>query len=113
MVLILPLVDTDSYGNALHDFYIVARGILRRQQAEAGAGCASDGIDRAVVVAPVGVDADLHPLADLHVFQLRFLEVGGHVNVAEVDDAEHRLPGLYDLARFDASLAYHARYRRV
>ena len=42
---ILTLLEHDLHRHALHDLDEVAGGVLRRQQAEAGAGCGGDAVD--------------------------------------------------------------------
>ena len=68
--------------NALHDLREVAGGVVRRQQRIGRAGAVLDAVH------PTGermiferIDGQLATLADAHVGQLRFLQVGQHPHI--------------------------------
>ena len=56
-------VEDDLHRDALHHLDEVAGGVFRRQQAQARAGGAGDGIDVAVDRLAVHIDLDFGPLA--------------------------------------------------
>ncbi|KAG1388314.1 hypothetical protein G6F59_016012 [Rhizopus arrhizus] len=97
-------IDGDAHRHALHDLDPVAAGVLRRQQRERRAGAQAQALDAALVLHVTGVQVglQLHFLAQAHVAQLGFLEVGldphllgrhhGHQGIA-------RLHALADLHR--------------
>ena len=111
---ILPLVEDDLDRDALDDFDVVAGRVLRRQQAVARAARARDVEHAAVVGAAVGVDGDRDGLPGTHVLQLRFLEVGGHPDVAAVErnDGQQLLAGRDVLSRLHGSAADESGHRR-
>ena len=75
-------VETDADGHALHDLDPVAGGVLGRKNGEFGAGAGADAGDLALIgVARKGVDGDRRLLADLHLGEVGFLEVGLDVAV--------------------------------
>src|SRR6516225_11050385 len=55
-VAVLARIENDLYRNPLHDFDVVASGILGRQGAEQWTGGAGNAVD----VAPVGTAARVH-----------------------------------------------------
>ena len=99
---LLEIVEDDLHGHALHDLHVVARGVLRRQEAEAGAAAALEAIDVGRKLdAGVRVDGHGHGLSGLHLGQLRLLEVGDHPNV-RIDQGQQRLTDLHVRADLDA-----------
>ena len=105
MIVVGTGVEHNLDRHALHDFHIVARSILRRQQAEACAAGASDAVDLAVVLASIGIDLNGDALARLHVAQLGFLEVGGNPDVIEIDHFHQFLPRNDVLPDLDRAVA--------
>src|SRR5260221_7428452 len=72
------IVEHDLDGDALHHLDVVARRILRRQQAEGGAAAGLEACDMAVEgLFRIGVDADVDRLPGAHEVELRLLEIGG------------------------------------
>src|ERR1022692_4577361 len=73
-----PIVELDPHRYALHHLDPIARGILRRQQRECGAGSRRHARDMSVVYefAAVQVAAYLGRLTDAQISQLHFLEIG-------------------------------------
>src|SRR5580704_3116844 len=72
------IVEHDLDRNALHHLDEVARGVLRRQQAEGRPTAALEAVDMAMEgLAGIGIDADLDRLSGAHEIELRRLEVGG------------------------------------
>ena len=111
---VLTIFENDFDRDSLDDLHIISRGILRRQDAVTRSAGACDVQDVAVIIAAVGIHVNLHGLAGAHIFQLRFLEVGGHPDVLAVqrDDGHHLLAGHDVLARLDRSLSYDSADRR-
>src|SRR6185369_14189769 len=107
-------VEGDADGNALHHLDPVAGGVLRRQQREGGAGAGPEAGQGAGVfdLLAVHVGGEVDRLADAHVAQLRFLEIGIDPDLVEGDDRHHRRPGLDPLADLDAALGHVATDRR-
>ena len=71
----------------------VAGSVLRRQQGELGAGGRADAFDtRGPGKVRVGVDHHGGLLADLHIGEMNFLEVGFDPGVATGAQGEDRLP---------------------
>ena len=62
----LARVELDAHGDALHHLHVVARRVLRREDAEARAGGAADALDRAVQVEVERVDVHRRRLARVH-----------------------------------------------
>ena len=112
MIVILARLQHNAHRNALHNFYIVAAGILRRQQAEARTGGAAEGIDAAAIVAPGSVGAEGHALAGLHLLQLCFFEIGGDPDVVDGNDGQQLLARLHALAGFHGLAPDDPAYRR-
>src|SRR4029077_8215697 len=73
-ILVLPRVEMDSLWNALHEFHIIPGRILRREQAEGRAGGSPDSSNPAMIFVLIGIHAESHPLAGLHLPELRLLE---------------------------------------
>src|SRR5580704_10058930 len=88
VLIVVGQIDADR--NALDDLNVVSSGVLRRKEAQNGAGCAADLRDLAVVfAAAVGIDADFYVLALAHVLKLRFLEVRGNPDVVKRNERGH------------------------
>ena len=68
----------NAHRHTLDDLDPVARGILRRQQGKRAAGARTDAVDRAAVfhAAAVNIRLNVYRLANAHLVQLGFLEVG-------------------------------------
>src|ERR1700761_4035177 len=70
VLIVVGQIDADR--DTLDDLDVVSSGVLRRKEAQNGAGCAADLRDLAVVfAAAVGIHADFHVLALAHVLELR------------------------------------------
>jgi hypothetical protein len=109
-----PGVEHDLHGHALHDLHEVAGGVLGRQQAEARSGRGGNAVDLAVeLLAAVGIDVHLHPLADAHVLELRLLEVRVIQTCSSGMSVISGWPGLNDLAGLDRLAAHDALDRRL
>ena len=111
VIAVLAWFENDLYRDALHYFHVIARGIFGRQQASARAAGAGDAVHVAFVGAAVGVHLDFSGLAGAHVFQLRFLVIGGDPDFVERDDGEQLLAGLHVHSDFGV-FADHAVHRR-
>ena len=106
------LVEDDLHRHALHHLDVVAGGVLRRQQAEAGAGAGLQTVDMAAQrPVGIGVDGDLDRLARPHVGKLRLLEVGRHPGSADGEIGEG-LVCLHDVADIHRALGHAACLRR-
>src|SRR5690348_2916846 len=112
MVLVLIRIEHDAHGNALHDFHVVARCVLRRKETEAGAARATDRLHFAVVIATGRVHFDIDWLAGFHVLELRFFEVGGDPNVLNIDERHECLTRLHVLPDFGGAMSDDPMYRR-
>src|SRR3954468_11071821 len=109
VIWILPGLQVDLHGNALHDLHEVAGRVLRRQQAELGARGRGDAVDVPLELAAAErVDFDDGLLPRLHRLELRLLEVRGDPDAIQIDDRHERLPGLHDLPGLDGLAANHA-----
>src|SRR6266850_7442828 len=93
-IAILSFLDDDLYGDSLHDLDVIARGILRRKQAEKRARRSGDAVHVALVGPPVGIDVKLYELSGAHEPKLRLLEVGGDPDFFERDNREQLLARL-------------------
>src|SRR4051812_37515132 len=117
MLWILVLFENYFHRDTLHYLHVIPCRILRRQQTETRAGRAAEAVDVSVEIVIKGVDMDLYGLSDAHLFKLGLLEVGGYVNVIEVDESGERLSRLNDLAYFHRTLTHDpvcwSHYRRV
>src|ERR1700682_1130671 len=100
VILILTRLKYDFRGYALHNFYVIARGIFGRQKAEARARCARNALDMAFVLAGKGVDGNSHALPWVHMGELSFLEIGGDPYIVQGHNRQQRLPGLHVHANF-------------
>ncbi len=96
---ILVWLDQDFHRNALHDFDEISGGVLRRQQGLPRTGRSSDGIDHAFELFAIGIHVNANFLTGCDVFELRFLEIRGDVDLIERDDGEKQLSGRNVLAQ--------------
>src|SRR5581483_4507724 len=81
----LALVERNAHRHALHHLDPVAGGVLRRDGREGRAGAAGKAGDHAAVahLAAIEVGGHFRRLADTHMVELSFLEVGIHVHLHE------------------------------
>ena len=77
MLRILITIETNTHWEPLNNFDKVAAGIFRRQKAEQRSRGAREILDRPLVIATEGINVNADRLSRTHVFQLRFLEIGG------------------------------------
>src|SRR5580698_8610436 len=91
MITILARFENNLHGHALNDFYVVSRGILRRQKTKQRSGGPRDAIDMPVVGAAVRVKLDLGFLAHPHVLQLSFFEVRRNPDLVQRHHGEQLL----------------------
>src|SRR5437867_486005 len=94
-VTVLSRLKDDFYGDPLHDFDVVARGIFRRKQAEKRTGRSADAVDVARVAASIGIGIEHHRLTRPDVPKLRLLEISGDPHVLERNHGQQLLAGLY------------------
>ena len=86
MIFIFSGIEHDLDRDALHDFHIISRSIFGRQKTEAGAAGAGDAIDFAVISFAIGINFNGDGLADFHLAELGFFEVGGDPDIIERND---------------------------
>jgi hypothetical protein len=111
---VLALVEHDLHRHALHDLHVVARRVLRGQQAELRARGGRHAVDvAAVLLAAVGIHGDRRGLARAQLDELVLLEVRGDPDVLERDDRQQRLAGLHDLAQLRRAFAHDTGDRRL
>ncbi|MNN68853.1 hypothetical protein D3C81_1845920 [compost metagenome] len=101
-------VDVDSHRYALHDLDPVAGGVLRRQQGKGAAGTGAEAVDGAAVLdaAAVQVGFDLDRLANAHIAQLGFLEVGVDPQLIQRNHRHQRGTRLHALAELYRTLGH-------
>ncbi|MNZ47321.1 hypothetical protein D3C78_650360 [compost metagenome] len=104
----------DAHRHPLDDLDPVAGSVLRRQQGEGAAGTGAEAVDGAAVldVAAVQVGNNIHRLANAHVAQLGFLEVGVDPQLVQGDHRHGRGARLQALAQLHGALGHVARDRR-
>jgi hypothetical protein len=105
-------IEHDFHRDALHNFYVIAGGVLRRQQTQHRTGGPGNRINVAGKGLAVGVDVDFCLLASLHLTKLRFLKICGNPNILQRDDHQQTLALLHDLAGFDLFVGHNAIDRR-
>ena len=107
-------IQLDAHRHALHDLDPVAAGVLRRQQRERAAGAEAEAGDLAVVFDIAAVEVGMHfdRLADAHLGQLGFLEVGFHPDLFQRHDGHQRRARLHALAQLHLALGDVAGHRR-
>ena len=98
-------VERDAHGHALHHLDPVAGGVLGRQQGEGAAGAGVQPGDGAVVGdrAAIQVGGHLDRLADAHLAQLAFLEVGFDPDLVQRHHRHERGAGGHALADLDGA----------
>ena len=111
---VLARVEHDLHRDALHHLHVVARGVFRRQQAEARAGGARDTVDCAAELpAAKGIHFQFYLLPGAHLRELVFLVIRHHPEVVCGDQGQQGRPRLDNLPRLDALLANDAADRRT
>src|SRR5437879_5247988 len=107
MFRILTFLENDLHWESLHYLYIVACGILGRQQTVAGSARAGKIQNVAIVDAAVGVNGNFDGLAGPHVRQLCFFEISGDPDIWAIQrNDRHQLLARRDvLAWLDRSLS--------
>jgi hypothetical protein len=85
MILQFGRVQRNAHRHALDDLDPVAAGILRRQQGKGIAGARTQSHHLAVIGDAATIDVGCHRrrLADAHVGQLHFLEIGVHPDMVQ------------------------------
>src|ERR1043166_7185283 len=108
-------VQLDSHRHALHHLDPVAGGVLRRDGGEGRAGAAGEPGHHAAILhlLAVQVGTHFHLLADAHLVELAFLEVGGDVRLRRRHNREQRRAGLYLLPDLHRATRPHAVDRRA
>src|ERR1051326_7592793 len=80
------LVENYLHGHTLHDLYVVAGRVLRRQQTEARAGSGLNAVDMSFEnFIRIRIDGDLGGLTWPHVSDLVLFEIRGHPHVTRYD----------------------------
>src|SRR5579875_3575991 len=92
VIRVLARIDIDAHGNPLHDFHVIAGGVLRRQQTKPGPGRAPHGFEFSGVCAAVSIDGELYLVAGLHAAKLRLFEIGRYPNVIQRNQGHQLLP---------------------
>src|SRR5881409_1350335 len=107
MFRILTFLEDDLHWESLYYLYIIACGILGRQQTVAGSARAGKIQNVTIVDAAVGVNKDFDGLAGPHVRQLCFFEISGDPDIGAVQrNDRHQLLARRDvLAWLDRSLS--------
>ena len=107
-------IERDAHRHALDDLDPVAGGILRRQQREGAARARAQALDMAVIgdTAAIDIGGDGHRLADAHVLQLHFLEIGVDPDIGQRHHRHQRRARRDLLADLDGALGDHAIHRR-
>src|SRR5258708_7774766 len=100
VVAVLAGVEIDANGNALDDFYVIARRVLWWQDAEPGPAGSADRDDLPRVCPPIGIDGHPDALAWFHVTELGFLEVGRDPDVVKRHHRHQLLAGGDVLTKF-------------
>ena len=96
------IVDRDPHRHALDDLNPVAGRVLGRQDRKFAARAAADACDMAGQrLAGVGVERDRRGLADAHMIEVGFLEIGVDPVVVADQQAHRRNAQRDDLARLD------------
>src|SRR5438067_6287860 len=70
MLRVLALLEENFHRHALHYFYVIARGILRRKETSAGCGGSAEAFDVATIVRVVSIHCDGGALTEAHVVEL-------------------------------------------
>lgn len=98
-------VDFNAHGHALDDLDPVAGGVLGRQEGEGAARPGGEAGHAAMIgdVAAVHVHADHGGLADAHLVELDFLEIGVDPQAVQGDHGHERGAGRYDFASLHAA----------
>src|SRR2546429_2632111 len=105
-------VQHDLHGDPLHDFHVISRRVLRRQQAQHGTRCPRNRIHSSAESLSVRIHLDFCFLPGLHVPQLRLFEIRRHPHGLERQNHQQSLPCLCDLSRFHLFVRGHAIDRR-
>src|SRR5258708_38745992 len=111
MIVGFDWVGDDLQWNALHYLYVVAGGVLWRQQAEAWATGPGNAIHFSAVFPAVGIHFQCDGLPDLHMAELSLFEIGGDPDIVERDDLHQLLSRSDILADFDRTVADHTSNR--
>ena len=101
-VFVLDGGKVDADRNPLHNFYIIAGGVFRREQAQHGARCAPNLSDLSLIGFAGGVDLNVNGLAGRHVAQLRLLEVGRDPQIFKRNQGKQVLADGNVLVNFNA-----------
>src|ERR1700722_20349913 len=105
MIWILSLPQSNPDRQSLHDFHIVAGGVLRRHEAVLLAARTAHPFHVGLEVAADRVNVNRRALPGLHAANLRFLEIRGDPDIAQRNDREELLARLNTLAIFDRLLS--------
>ena len=107
MFRILTFLEDDLHWEPLYYLYIIACGILGRQQTIAGSARAGKIQNVTIVDAAVGVNRDFDGLAGPHVRQLCFFEISGDPDIGAVqrNNRHQLLAGRDVLAWLDRPLS--------
>src|SRR5579883_2118112 len=100
----LPRLESDADRQPLHDLDEIARGVLRRKEAEPRARRGGHALDVSAEGLPERVDVHVGALSGPHVPQLRLLVVRGDPEVLHLHDREELLRGLDAVADVDLLL---------
>ena len=104
------LVEDDLHRHTLDDLYVIAGRVLGRQNAESRTCAGLKAFDLAVKsLVRIRVDLDIDRLADLHVLELRFLEIRDDPDLVRLRDRHQRRADLDELAFFDRLSCYVSR----
>src|SRR5260370_36125544 len=98
-------IKIDTHWDSLHDFHVVSRGVLGRQQAEHGTCTATQVGYMCFPSVAVSVKLDVDGLPWPHVGKLRFLEIGCNPHIVKRHDLYQFLSDADVLAHFDRLLA--------
>src|SRR5215510_4105060 len=103
----------DLYRHTLYYLYVVASGVLRRQQTELRSSPRLNTIDTSLKdYAVKGINVDVHRLSRLYSSYLILFKVRGHPDLAR-DDGHQGLTNLDQCASFDRFICDSAGLRSV
>src|SRR5262249_55294956 len=108
-------LERDADRHALHHLDPVAGGVLRRDGGEGRAGAAGEARNHAAILDLLAVEVRIHLdlLADAHLVELAFLEIGVDVHLRKRHHGEQRATCLHLLADLHGAARHHAVDRRA